>query len=489
MSSFEEIRSERLKKLTSLREKVGDVYPASVNRDASIFEILNNFSKFSKKKKASFVVGRIMAIRAHGGAAFFDVYDGSGKIQGYLKKDEVGENIFNLFQETIDVGDFIEIRGLFFVTKKKEKTIKIKDWKIIAKSLRPLPEKWHGLQDVEERFRKRYLDILMNEEAKNRFLIRSRIISEIRNYYNSNDYIEVEVPILQQLAGGATARPFIAHHNALNTDFYLCIARELYLKKLLIGGLNKVYEIGKVFRNEGIDVTHNPEFTMLESQEAYADAKSQMVFIEKLFKFLIKKIFKTSKLEHDGKTIDFSKKFAVVSYYDLLKRYALIIDIEKISKNDIALKAKQFGIKVEDHEAREKIIDNIYKKICLPKLIQPTFIVDYPVEFSPFAKKIFNKPELIDRFQLVISGMELVNAFSEINDPIDQKERFLEQDKKRKAGEAEISPNDENYIEAMEYGMPPNGGIGIGIDRLIMLLTNAHNIKEAILFPTLKPKE
>jgi len=364
----------------------------------------------------------------------------------------------------------------------------VKDWKMLAKSLRSLPDKWHGLQDVEERFRRRYLDTLMSSEVKQRFVLRSKIITEIRRILDDEGFLEVETPMLQPMAGGAIAEPFVTHHNALDIDLYLRIAPELYLKKLLVGGFSKVYEVNRNFRNEGIDVTHNPEFTMLEFYESYSDAKKQMVFIEGMLKTLTKKIFGKTTISYGGEKISFSKKFAIVSFLDLLKRYALIANPESITLDELRLKAKQLGVDVANVDGAEKIMDNIYKKTCRPKLTQPTFIVDYPAGFSPFAKRKEGNDELIDRFQLVVSGIEMVNAFSELNDPLDQRERYLEQDKKKKGGDAEVSPSDKDYLEAMEYGMPPAGGVGLGVDRLVMLFTDTKNIKEVILFPTMKPK-
>lgn len=486
--SLEDIRSERIKKLEILKEKGIEPYPVSASRDFSIAEAIKDFSKLSKKKKPSFLAGRIMAIREHGGSIFFDINDGSGQMQAYIKKDEIDEEQFNLFKETADIGDFIELKGLFFITKKKEKTLKVAEWKILAKSLRPLPAQWYGLQDTEERFRKRYLDLLMNKEIKERFLLRSRIISELRTFLDKEGFIEVETPILQPIAGGALAEPFKTHHNALDMDLYLRIAPELYLKELLIGGMEKVYEIGRSFRNEGIDVTHNPEFTSIEVYEAYRDAEYLRKFITKIIKNIVKKTIGRNEIVFNGNKISLSKEFNVITYSDALKKYALIIDAEKCSKEDIALKAKQFGIKVEDFETKEKIMDNLFKKMCRPKIIQPTFVIDYPAGTSPLAKRKIDNKGLIDRLQLIIGGLEVANGFSELNDPIDQKERFVEQDKAREKGEKEISPSDEDYIEAMEYGMPPAAGFGIGIDRLIMLLTNTQNIREVILFPTLRPK-
>jgi len=488
MSSFEEIKNERVKKINILKEAGINPYPIEVEKDYSTKEAIDDFSKLSKLKKPFFMAGRIMTIRGHGGSTFVDFLDDGIRMQAYLKKDEVGDDVYKLFTDSVDIGDFLELKGTLFKTKKNEKTLKVSEWRMLSKSMRPLPDKWHGLSDVEERFRKRYLDLLMSSDVRNRFIVRSKIISEIRNFLNKESYLEVETPLLQPLAGGATAEPFVTHHNTLDIDLYLRIAPELYLKKLLVGGFSKVYEIGRNFRNEGISPTHNPEFTMLEFYEAYSNAEGQRSFVEKMFKVIVKNIFKKSSIVYNGNTIDFSKKFSVISYFDLLKKYTLMVNPTAISRDDIALKAKQFGITVENHDAKEKIIDNIYKKICRPKLIQPTFIIDYPAEFSPFAKRKADNPLFIDRFQLVVGGIEIVNAFTELNDPFDQKERFLEQDRKRKEGEAEVSPSDEGYLEAMEYGMPPAGGVGVGVDRLVMLLSDTQNIKEVILFPTMKPK-
>jgi len=488
MSSIDEIRDARIKKLELLRKKGLNPYPVESNREISLKEAGDNFDNLEKKKEIKWIAGRIMSIRGQGAIVFITLNDGTGTFQGLLKKDILGEEKFNFFGEVVDIGDFVEIQGNFFTTKRGEKTVEAKDWRMLSKSLRPLPEKWHGLQDVEERFRKRYLDTLMSKEVKERFLLRSKAVSLVRKFYDENGYIEVETPQLQTVAGGATAKPFITHHNALDADFFLTIAQELYLKMLLVGGFTKVYEIGRKFRNEGIDTTHNPEFTMLESQEVYGDAGSQREFIEKLFKYLVKEIFNSEKMTIDDVEINFEKPFEVITFYDLIKKYAEIKNPDKATEKELYKYAEKIGIKIELNESKDSMLDSIYKKLCRSNLIQPTFIVDYPVAFNPFAKRKEDDSSIIDRFQLVISGIELVNAFSELNNPIDQKERYLEQDKKGKKGEEEISPTDLAYLEAMEYGMPPNGGIGIGIDRLIMFLSRAKNIKEVILFPTLKPK-
>jgi len=489
MASLEEIRTERIKKLNYLKEKGVNPYPISSVQDFSIKEILANFSKLLKRKKSISLVGRVTSLRGQGALVFFDFHDGTDTLQGLLKKGETKDESRNLFADTVDVGDFVELKGTLFVTKRKEKTFLVKDWKMLAKSLRSLPDKWHGLQDVEERFRRRYLDILMSKEVKERFILRSKMITLLRSILNSENYLEVETPILQPLAGGATAEPFITHHSALDIDLYLRIAPELYLKKLLVGGFPKVYEIGRNFRNEGIDVTHNPEFTMLEFYESYSDAKNQMVFLEKMLKELTKKLFGKSTIIYGKEKISLSKKFTEISFFDLLKRYALIPDPQNTTLNELKLKAKQLGVDVADTDAPEKIMDNIYKKACRPKLIQPTFVVDYPTAFSPFAKRKEDNESLIDRFQLIIGGIEMANAFSELNDSLDQANRYKEQDKKKRGGEKEVSPSDEDFLEAIEYGMPPAGGVGVGIDRLAMFFTDTKNIKEVILFPTMRPRK
>jgi lysyl-tRNA synthetase class 2 len=491
MPSLEEIRNTRLEKLKKLEERGINPFPASSKQDFELSEVIKNFAKLSKSKKKEYsLVGRVLSLRPQGALIFFHFSDGTEKFQALLKKGEgIKDDDFDLFNDTVDIGDFVEVKGTLFVTKRNEKTVQVSSWRMLAKGLLPLPEKWHGLQDIEERFRHRYLDTLMNPEVKERFLLRIKMMNEIRDFYNNEGFLEVEVPQLQPLAGGATARPFTTHHNALDIDFYLPVAQELYLKELLVGGFTKVYEMGRRFRNEGIDSTHNPEFTMLESNEAYADAKREREFIERLFKHLVKKLFGKTKITYDGQTIDFGSKFTVISFYDLIKRYALIPNAESLTQNEAGIRAKQLGVKVEPDDSLEKILDNIYKKTARAKLVQPTFIIDYPVAMNPFAKRKEDDPTLIDRFQLVIAGMELVNAFSETNNPIEQRERYKEEDKKGEKGMKDVSPSDEEYLEAMEYGMPPNGGIGIGIDRLAMLLTDTKNIKEIILFPTLRPRD
>jgi len=488
MASLEEIRQNRIQKLQILKEKGIEPYPIESSFDYTLREVALLFSKLSKKKKAISLVGRIMSIRQQGGLIFFNINDGTGSFQGLLKKDNIGDKVFDFFSQVTDIGDYIEIKGNLFLTKRKEKTLMVNSWKMLAKSLRPLPEKWHGLQDVEERFRKRYLDSLMNMEVRDRFIIRSRIITEIRKFLDKAQYLEVETPALHPLYGGASAMPFITHHNVLDMNLYLRISDELYLKRMLIGGFPKVYEIARDFRNEGIDATHNPEFTMVEFYESFSSASKQMQFVEKLFKTIIKNIFKKVKINYNNQEIDFSKKFSVVSYYDIIRRYALIPNLEAISKEELAVKATQLGVQYSDSDSFQKILDNIYKKNCRSKILQPTFIIDYPADYLPLAKRKSDNQMFVDAFQLVVGGIELLKAFSELNDPIDQRERFMHQEKIKDEGEADTQALDEDFIEAMEYGMPPSGGVGIGIDRLVMLLTDTHNIKEIIYFPTLRPR-
>ncbi len=489
MASLEEIRQARLQKLQKLKAEGIDPYPVVSKKDADISRVITDFVKLEKRVKPLFLVGRIMSLRPQGALTFITFSDGTGSFQALLKKDTVREKSFSLFSEVVDIGDFIQFSGKLFITKRNEKTIEVKEWKMLSKSLRPLPEKWHGLQDVEERFRRRYLDTLMSPEVKERFVIRSKIITGLRSLLDDAGYLEMETPALQPLYGGASAEPFMTHHNALDMDLYLRISDELYLKRLLVGGFQKVYEIARDFRNEGIDVTHNPEFTMVEFYEAYSDAETQMAFVEKMLKTLVKNVFKKDTISYGEQEIDFSKKFQVVSYFDLLKRYALIPNPESATESELTLKATQLGITVGKGDTIPKILDTIYKKTARPKIIQPTFVIDYPVEYLPLAKRNPKNPKFVDAFQMVAGGIELVKAFSELNDPLDQAERFAEQEKNKAGGEADAQPMDTDFIEAMEYGMPPAGGVGIGIDRLVMFLTDTKNIKEVIYFPTMKRKE
>jgi lysyl-tRNA synthetase class 2 len=489
MSFLEEVREDRIKKIEILKKDGIRAYPVSNDRDFSVADILSKFDELSELQKKVTLGGRIMALRGQGGLLFFNINDGTGKFQGLLKKDEMDETRFDSFVEIVDIGDFIEVAGTLFVTKRGEKTLKAENWKMLSKCLRPLPDKWNGLQDVEERFRKRYLDILMSDEVRERFIFRSKFVAELRRALDDEGFLEVETPILQPIAGGATAKPFETHHHALNMSLFLRIAPELYLKELLVAGMPKVYEIGRLFRNEGIDVTHNPEFTTVEFYEAYAEAEKHMAFLEKLLRHLVEKVTGGTKVIFGEHEIDFGKKFEVVSFFDLIEKYSGLKNPQKLSEKELKSEAKKLGVEVGKGEGVEKIFDALYKKYVRHELIQPTFITDYLVAFSPLAKKQEERSQYIERYQLVVGGLEVINGFSELNDPLDQRERFTEQEKNRGAGDEEAQPKDEEYIEAMEYGMPPAGGVGLSIDRMIMILTNTKNIREVILFPTLRRKE
>lgn len=434
IDNLNKIKEIRLEKLESLKRVGINPYPAVVSRTHTNVEALDAFKKLINRKIT--LVGRIRSIRGHGGSTFCHIEDGFAQIQIYLKKDIVGAKEYELFLETIDMGDFIEVSGKLFLTKRGEKTLLVSKWKILTKSLLPLPSEWYGLEDVEERYRKKYLDLILNKETKEKFIKRSEIIKKIRQFLDENGFLEVETPMLQTLAGGAKAKPFKTHLNALDMDLYLRIAPELYLKRLLVGGFEKVYELGRNFRNEGMDREHNPEFTMLEFYVAYWNYETMMDFTEKLLKSLDKKIFKG--------------KFKKVEY--------------------------------------DKIVKNGDEKTAFGKIKEPCFVINHPIEISPLAKKIDHEPKKTARFQLIVNGLEIANGFSELNDPIDQVERFRAQEMERKNGDDEAHQYDKDFIEALEYGMPPASGIGIGIDRLAVLLTNSKTVREIILFPTMKPK-
>jgi len=486
MATIDEIRKNRIKKLKAIESAGLLAYPSQTKRTHTCREALENFSKLSRAKKEIVLDGRIRSLRQHGGLVFAHIEDGSGKIQVSFKRDKLGEKGFQFFLDNFDIGDFVEIRGVLFKTKKGEKTIETANYKILAKSLLPLPEKWHGLKDVEERFRKRYLDLIFNLENKKKFELRSKIIKQIRSFLEDKGFLEVETPILQPLYGGAKARPFKTYLNALDIDLYLRISPELYLKRLLVGGFEKVFEIGKCFRNEGVDKAHNPDFTMLEFYWAYADYKDLIKLTEKLFSFLIKNLFKSFKIKYEGREINFKPPWPRIEFIQLLKKYTKI-NLDEIHLETLKKEARKLGVEPKGEKA--EIADEIYKKFCRPKIWQPTFIIHHPLGAFPLAKKLEKNPEKTANFQLVIAGFELINAFSELNNPVEQKKRFQEQEKIFKQGFEEAQRMDKDFIEALEYGMPPAAGFGMGIDRLVTLLTHSHSLREVILFPTMKPRE
>jgi lysyl-tRNA synthetase class 2 len=493
MATINEIRKIRIKKLEAIKNRGINPYPIKTKRTHSVAEILRDFNKLKKSKKRISATGRIMSIRGHGALCFLHFQDATGKIQGFFSRDKLGEKGYKFFLEHFDIGDFIEITGILFETKRGEKTIEVKDYNMLTKSLLPLPEKWHGLQDVEERYRKRYLDLIFNPEVKNKFETRSKIIKEIRAFFDKNDFLEVETSILQPIYGGAKAKPFKTHLNALDMDLYLRISPELYLKRMLVAGFERVYEMGRIFRNEGMDKAHNPEFTSLEFYWAYADYKDLMKFIEQLFVNLTKKVLGKTEIEYEGKKINFKAPWKRIEFSHLLKKYA-DIDFEDINDTALAKKAKELGVKTAKGASKAEIADEIYKKLCRPKIWQPTFVIHHPLGSFPLAKQIQTKDSLgftydkLANFQLVIANWEMALGFSELNDPLEQRKRFEQQEKIFKQGFEEAQRIDKDFLEALEYGMPPAAGFGMGIDRLVALLTSSHSLREIILFPTMKKK-
>lgn len=488
MTSFDDLRNARLEKMKRLADAGVALYPANgINNRTALADARDDFDALSKKKAIT-LAGRVMALRGHGGSLFCDLADGADRFQVYLKKDDVGDAAYQLFEDGVDIGDFCAFDGALFLTKKNEKTLLAKRWTFLAKSLRTLPEKWHGLRDVEERSRRRYLDLLSNPEVRARFEKRSRIITRLRELLEKEGFAEVETPLLHPIAGGAVARPFVTHQNALDIDLYLRIAPELYLKRLLVGGFSKVYEIGRNFRNEGIDAEHNPEFTMLELYEAYANAEAHHGLLERVIGVLVKTVADSPTIKFQELEITFGKKFDTMTFEEGLARHAAISNYASLSESDMRTVAHQSGVELEKGDTKAKLADKIFKKLCVPKIIQPTFVLNYPLEILPLAKESETHRGFADMYQLIVGGVELVKGFSELNDPVEQRRRFDEQEAMRKAGSEEANRMDEDFVEAMEYGMPPSAGIGIGIDRLVMLLTDTANIRDVILFPTMRPR-
>ena len=478
--SVSDIRKIRLKKAAAIKKAGFNVYPVRTKRTHCVGDVLLDFERLSRAKTEVILTGRIRAIREHGGSTFINIEDGSGCLQAYFKRDKLGEDRYKFFLDNFDVGDFIEVKGILFTTRKGEKTIETEKFHILAKSFLPLPEKWHGLKEIEERFRKRYLDLIMNPDVGEKFKLRSRIIEELRSSLNRQGFSEMETPILQPIPGGALARPFKTHLNALNLDLYLRVAPELYLKRLLVGGLEKIYEIGRCFRNEGIDKYHNPDFTMLELYWAYQDRDGLMNFVQELFIALLRAVKKESRIDFQGNIIDFKTPWEKIGFRALIKRHCGI-DIETVSDAALMKSAQRHGLKIKKNTPRIKILDEIFKKVCQPTLIQPVFVIDYPLEMVVLAKANELKPKYADRFQMVVGGVELINGFSELNDPVEQRKRF-------KSKKMDIKRIDEDFLEALEYGMPPAAGLGMGIDRLVALLTNSSTLREVILFPAMKPR-
>ncbi len=447
-------------------------------------ELKEKFDKLQDKEVEA--KGRIMVIRGHGKASFVVVRDFSSDIQLYFRFDNLGEEKYNFFKKAIDVGDFIGVRGPLFKTHTGEITVSVKEFVLLSKAIRLLPEKWHGVKDPELRYRKRYLDLISNRDVMELFVKRSKIIDAIRTFLKNKGFLEVETPMLQPVAGGAVAKPFVTHYNALDQDMYLRIAPELYLKRLIIGGFEKIFELNRNFRNEGISTKHNPEFTMMEVYWAYADYKEMMNLTEELICTTAKEVVKKETIQFKGDEINLKPPFKRISFKEAFKKY-VGIDVEKLKDPKISEEIlRKLDIKMDKAKTFGNVVNEIFDKKVEINFIQPTFVYDYPIEISPLAKRSRADPHTVERFELFIGGMELANAFSELNDPIDQYERFKEQAEARSSGEEETHVMDMDYVEAMEYGLPPTGGLGIGIDRLIMLLMNKESIREVILFPQLK---
>ncbi|MGI6745293.1 MAG: lysine--tRNA ligase [Acutalibacteraceae bacterium] len=481
--STNELRQIRLEKLLTLQEEGRNPFQiTTASQSITNKEISENFSALENKDVS--VCGRIKTWRDMGKANFIDVYDRTGRIQVYVRMDDIGQEEYKEFKKW-DIGDIVEVQGFVFKTKRGEISVHAKKLRLLSKSLLPLPEKYHGLTNTDMRYRQRYLDLIMTPEVKDTFFKRSQIIKEIRNFLDGRDFIEVETPILTQNAGGAAARPFLTHHNTLDEDLKLRISLELYLKRLIIGGMERVYEIGRVFRNEGIDVRHNPEFTLMELYQAYTDYNGMMELVETMIKTVAKKVLGTAKVTYNGVELDFEKPFEKITMEDAVKKYTGA-DFTKLSFEEAKKLAKEKGIKVEKRHKKGDVLSMFFEEFCEEHLQQPIFVIDHPVEISPLTKRKPGNPELTERFELFIMNREIANAYSELNDPLDQRSRFEAQEELLRQGDEEANQTDEDFLTAMEYAMPPTGGIGVGVDRLVMLLTDSTSIRDVLLFPTMK---
>ena len=482
-------REMRLQRLHALRERGINPYPNSVQRTHTIAQVLEHFEEWQGPEGSFTLTGRLRLMRDMGKAAFAQIEDGTGRIQVYFRINDIGEDAYKMLK-LLDLGDFIEVTGFLFVTRSGERTLHAHEFRIIAKGLRPLPEKYHGLEDREIRQRKRYLDLIANgDEARQVFITRSRAITAMRHYLDEHGFIEVETPVLQPLYGGATARPFITHHNTLDRDLYLRIAVELYLKRLIIGGFERVYEIGRNFRNEGIDRNHNPEFTMMECYQAYADYDDIMKLVEEMIYFIVQEVKGTNRIAYQGTEIDLTPPWPRYRLLDAIEEFTGI-NVNRFSdRESLAAEMRAQGYDADPNLGRGRLIDDLkgamFRK-SIPALRQALFLTDYPLDVSPLTKSHRELPGLVERFQPFIGGLELGNAFTELNDPLDQRARFEDQMRQRSQGDDEAQVLDEDFLEAMEVGMPPTGGVGIGIDRLAMLLADQESIRDVILFPTMR---
>lgn len=473
---------ERLKKLDRLKDFKINPYPYRFDRSHNFTEIKKDFEALSNSQKKVKTAGRIIAIREHGKTIFATLNDELEKIQIYLRQQDLKER-FAIF-ENFDIGDFIGVSGTVFKTKTGEITILVEEFTLLSKSLRPLPEKWHGLRDIEIRYRKRYLDLISNPEVREIFKRRSQIISLLRDFFDGHSFLEVETPVLQPIYGGASARPFKTFYNALDQEMYLRIADELYLKRLIVGGFERVWELCKDFRNEGLDRFHNPEFTMIEAYQAYTDYNGIMELVEDLIEYLVRNLFPDNIITFQEERVEIKRPFKRIKYTEVLNE-RLGVDILRISEKEMDGLCKRYGINIENQTVGYKI-DKLFSELIQKNLIEPTFVIDYPKAISPLAKGHRDNPLLVERFELIIFGLEIANAFSELNDPVEQRRRFEEQLAQKEEGIAKI---DEDFLEALEYGMPPTGGLGIGVDRLCMILLNQSSIRDVILFPQLRKED
>lgn len=485
MESQDSIRDARVQKLQVLEQKNINAYPATSKRDTVCRDAQEKFKEIGEEKEIT-LAGRVKLFRLHGGSSFATIDDGTGVFQLFFSKKDVGDSFKNLKQ--VDLGDFIEATGKLFVTKRGQESLFVSSFTMLSKALLPLPEKFHGLKDVDERFRHRELDLISNEKSKERFMLRSKVIREMRNFLEDENFIEVETPILQVIPGGASAKPFMTHHNTLDIDMYLRIAPELYLKRLIVGGFEKVYEIGRQFRNEGMSPQHNPEFTSCEFYWAYQDYEKLMEFTEQMITEILKKTVGKLTISYQGKELDFTAPYPRYRFHEIIeeKTGVNILELKDEKKLRKAIEAK--GFKTDPHAGYAKMIDDFYKDAVRPNLIQPAFIIDHPIELEPLAKKHRDNPELVERFQLLVHGFEILKAYSELNDPIDQLERFKQQEELKERGDDEAQSIDSDFIKALEHGMPPTAGWGMGVDRFVALLADAPSLREVILFPTMKPK-
>ena len=472
-----------------MRAKGIEPYPLRFHRTHTAQEALSGFEELAASRETIRLAGRILTARKMGKAAFAHIQDSSGRIQLYLRLDILGEEPFTTFKDLYDLGDFVGVEGTLFRTRTGEQTLEVQRIAMLAKALHNPPEKYHGLRDTETRLRRRYLDLVANEDVRQTFVARSHLVREVRAFFDAREYLEVETPVLQPLYGGAFARPFVTHHNALDQDFYLRIATELYLKRCVIGGFERVYEIGRTFRNEGMDRDHNPEFTMLEAYQAYADYTDMMTLLEELYASVAHAVHGSPKIPYGDDMLDFTPPWRRIRLHEAIES-ATGVDIYAYPDADSLLaEVKACGIGAPERITWATLVEELLAECVEPDLVQPTLLLDYPVALSPLAKRREDDPRLVERFEAFAGGLEIANAFSELNDPLDQRARFEEQVKERAAGDEEAQPLDEDFLLALEYGMPPTGGIGIGIDRMAMLFTNSASIRDVILFPPVRTLE